>query len=132
MDCTSYFPEQATDVDRFLGDAADRAVPPLFQHLLVGPATKGTKRTSISLRDSAIATDIYGAFLVALRNLVPPMEHMERKISSEVQRIVTTSITSRRVNNALRQMDEIASQRRGISDPFLRLRDNTVWSGPRR
>lgn len=115
------------DLDRFLGESADRSAPPLFPRLLAGPATKGTGRKAIRLRTEALSTDIYGAVLAAIRNLVPPMQHLERNVHAEVQRITLDVVAAPRVNNALRQMNDIAFERRGVSDPVLRLRDDMLF-----
>src|SRR4051812_43975984 len=115
------------DLEQFLGECAERAVPPLFPRLLAGAATKGVDRSEIILKDGNISTDIYGAVLTAIKNLVPPMQHLERTVNSEVQRITRSSVNGARVNNALRQMNKVAYEQRGVSDPVLRLRDDTVY-----
>jgi hypothetical protein len=115
------------DMDRFLGESANRTPPPLFSRLLAGPATKGTDRIEIILKDGGVSTDIYGAVLVAIKNLVPPMEHLERAVNQEVQRITKSSVSGTRVNNAVRQINKIAYEHRGVSDPVLRVRDDKLF-----
>lgn len=115
------------DFDVFLAGCADRMVPAIFPRLLAGPNPKGTERAPIKLRDKGVSTDIYGAVLVAIRNLVPPMTILERDVSTEVQRVTSTNVVRGRVTSALSQMNTIAFDRRGDSDPVLRLRDQQLY-----
>jgi hypothetical protein len=115
------------DFDRFLAGCADRMVPSIFPRLLAGPNPKGTMREPIRLRDGGVSTDIYGAVLVAIRNLVPPMTLLERAVSTEVQRVASSNVARGRVTSALNQLNTIAFERRGDSDPVLRLRDEQLY-----
>ncbi|MER6936515.1 hypothetical protein ABTX24_13455 [Nocardioides sp. NPDC127514] len=115
------------DFDRFLAGCADRMVPSIFPRLLAGPNPKGTERAPIRLKEGGISTDIYGTVLVAIRNLVPPMTLLERDVSTEVQRVTSTNVVRGRVTSALNQMNTIAFERRGDSDPVIRLRDQQLY-----
>jgi hypothetical protein len=115
------------DFDGFLAACADRMVPSIFPRLLAGPHPKGSGREPVQLREGGVSTDIYGAILVAIRNLVPPMNLLERAVSAEVQRATLSNVARGRVTSALTQMNKVAFERRGDSDPVLRLRDEQLY-----
>lgn len=110
-----------------LASLADRMAPSIFNKLLEGPNPKGTRRNSLALAASRDETDIYGALLLSLRNLIPPMQLLDRDIIAEVNRISTDDVVKSRVTNALKQIDSIAQSRRGDSDPVIRVRDERVF-----
>ncbi len=113
------------DFDTFLAQSAERAQWAILPKLLAGPA--GSNRVPLFLGPDKIRTDIYGAVLVAIKNLTPPLSHSERQIYQEVNRILTYTVQGVQVTNALDGMHKIAERERGESDPVLRRRDGTLF-----
>lgn len=113
------------DFDGFLAESAERAQWAILPKLLAGPA--GSNRVAMFLRPDGTRTDIYGAVLVAIKNLTPPLSHSEREIFQEVNRILTWNVQGVQVTNALEGMHKIAERERGESDPVLRRRDGTLF-----
>jgi hypothetical protein len=111
--------------DAFLAESAERAQWAILPKLLAGPA--GSNRVPLFLRPNRIRTDIYGAVLVAIKNLTPPLSHSEREIYQEVNRLLTYNVQNVQVTNALEGMHKIAERERGESDPVLRRRDGTLF-----
>lgn len=116
-----------SDFQGMLSDLADKIAPSIFPKLLDGPNPKGRERDGIHIKPEGYITDIYGAVLLALKNLVPPMNLLERAVSNEVQRISRENVVSGRVTSALNQMSKISFDRRGDSDPVLVARDQAVY-----
>ena len=113
------------DIHLFLRESAARAEWAILPKLLAGPA--GSNRVPLFLQPLRTRTDIYGAVLVAIKNLTPPLSHPEREIYQEVNRILTTNVQTVQVTNALDGMHKIADRARGESDPVLRRRDGTLF-----
>ncbi|NRH34931.1 ATP-binding protein [Rhodococcus sp. MS13] len=114
-----------SDLKTFLSESAERARWGILPKLLAGPA--GSNRVDLTIRDGHTNTDIYGAVLVALKNLTPPLNHTEREVYQEVNRICTKSVQTVQVSNALEGMHKIADREKGDSDPVLRRRDKMVF-----
>lgn len=113
------------DMDSFLNESAERARWGILEKLLAGPPR--SNRVDQRLRKDGTITDIYGAVLVAIKNLTPPLNHPEYAVYQEVLRICSTTVQSIQVSNALEGMHKIADRERGDSDPVLRRRGGQLY-----
>lgn len=114
------------DLPRFLRLCADRTEPPVFARLLAGPRSKGTERQPIKMRDGVV-TDIYGALMMTVKELLPAMEMTDRAIKLAMDRLCVTRVNVDRIANALSQISKIANSERGQSDPVLRMKEGKLY-----
>jgi hypothetical protein len=113
------------NMDIFLNESAERAKWGILPKLLAGPP-RSTRVDQILKSDHSV-TDIYGAVLVAIKNLTPPLSHTDYRIYQEVVKICSTTVQNIQVSNALDGMHKIADRERGDSDPVLRRRDGKLF-----
>ncbi|WP_280209158.1 hypothetical protein [Nocardia cyriacigeorgica] len=106
------------DFPDFLTRSAERSKWDILSRLLEG--RKGSGRITLTLAGHEGTTDIYGAVLVALRDVGSGMAVSERAIFNKVKELCNEPIQGPQVTNALSGMSKIAAQESKGWDPVLR------------
>ncbi|WP_439030382.1 hypothetical protein [Gordonia terrae] len=107
-------------------DAATESEPFAFQDILSGRNTKGEARKPISLVEGG-HTDSYGITLMAIRDLIPPLNLRFKTIREKVSELADQTVAKERIVTALRGMSAVADDKKGNADPIFSYRDEVAY-----
>ncbi|GAA4411466.1 hypothetical protein GCM10023168_32380 [Fodinibacter luteus] len=118
--------EPPKDLQQFYRNIATRYIPGVFDALRRGPRTKGQPRLPRKLKSGG-TTDIYGAVLYGISKIGAVREVSTQDLSRAISELFEDAPTTQNVAFALGQMNTIAENGRGASDPALAYRDDTLF-----
>lgn len=114
------------NLGKIVQDAATESEPFAFQDVLSGSNTKGEARKPISLV-SGKYTDSYGITLMAIRELIPPLNLRFKTIREKVSELASQTVAKERIVTALTGMSKVANSRKGNADPIFSYRDEVAY-----
>ena len=109
----------------FFRRIADRAVPGVFEQLTKGPNPRGQQRIDRQLRDGQL-TDIYGAILYAIPHAGQKSAISPSELARILERDFVNPPTRQQVVSSLGQLRKIARAARGVGDPVLDFKADTL------
>lgn len=113
-------------LDGMVRDAATESEPFAFRDILSGSNTKGEARKPIELTTGKY-TDSYGITLLAIRDLLPPMNLRFKAIREKVTELAVRPVAKERITVALRGMSKVADSKKGNADPIFSYRDEVAY-----
>lgn len=115
-----------SNLAKIVRDAATESEPFAFQDILSGSNTKGEARKPILLT-SGEYTDSYGITLMAIRELIPPLNLRFKTIREKVSELANQTVAKERIVSALTGMSKVADNKKGNADPIFSYRDEVAF-----